>query len=205
MPRQQGSRCASRAPGRRHDLREADGHSGRLRHQGRLRQRQGTGETDRNLFAGRVRHGRREPVYDHGVVTDPIMSPAWSPDSRQLAYVSFEDDVSTIFVQTLQDRQSPEGVQRAGHQRCAAFSPDGRKLVLTLGRRGRQPGYSCAGPRIARADPPDDQSRHRYRGHLVAGRSDTSISRPTGSGGPQIYRVGIDGGHAGARDLRGQL
>ena len=27
---------------------------------------------------------------------DPIMSPAWSPDSRQIAYVSFEDSVSSI-------------------------------------------------------------------------------------------------------------
>ena len=33
--------------------------------------------------------------------TDPIMSPAWSPDSRQLAYVSFENNRSSIWVQTL--------------------------------------------------------------------------------------------------------
>ena len=36
--------------------------------------------------------------------TDPIMSPAWSADSRRLAYVSFENNVSTIFVQDLAHR-----------------------------------------------------------------------------------------------------
>ena len=31
---------------------------------------------------------------------DPIMSPAWSPDSRQIAYVSFEGNASSIYLQT---------------------------------------------------------------------------------------------------------
>jgi len=40
---------------------------------------------------------------DHKIMEskDPIMSPAWSPDSRQLAYVSFEGSKSSIFVETL--------------------------------------------------------------------------------------------------------
>jgi TolB protein len=65
--------------------------------------------------------------------SDPIMSPAWSPDSRQLAYVSFEDDVSTIFVQTLRTGNRIKVSSRAGINGAPAFSPDGRKLVLTLG------------------------------------------------------------------------
>jgi TolB protein len=32
---------------------------------------------------------------------EPIMSPAWSPDGQQIAYVSFEHKVSEIFIQTL--------------------------------------------------------------------------------------------------------
>ena len=60
---------------------------------------------------------------------DPIMSPAWSPDSRQLAYVSFENGVSTIYVQTLRTGNRIKVSSRAGINGAPAFSPDGRKLV----------------------------------------------------------------------------
>ena len=36
--------------------------------------------------------------------TAPLMSPAWSPDGRRIAYVSFEENRSSIFVQTLRTR-----------------------------------------------------------------------------------------------------
>ena len=63
---------------------------------------------------------------------DPIMSPAWSPDSRQLAYVSFEGNLSSIFIQTLRTGNRRKISNRIGINGSPAFSPDGRKLVLTL-------------------------------------------------------------------------
>ena len=64
---------------------------------------------------------------------DPIMSPAWSPDSRRVAYVSFENDRSSIWVQTLRTGNRIQVSSKPGINGAPAFSPDGRKLVLTLG------------------------------------------------------------------------
>jgi TolB protein len=65
--------------------------------------------------------------------TDPIMSPAWSPDSRRLAYVSFEGNRSSVFIQTLRTGNRIQVSSKPGINGAPAFSPDGRKLVLTLG------------------------------------------------------------------------
>ncbi len=64
---------------------------------------------------------------------DPIMSPTWTPDSRQLAYVSFEGNVSSIFMQNLRTGNRRKISELPGINGSPAFSPDGRKLVLTLG------------------------------------------------------------------------
>ena len=64
---------------------------------------------------------------------DPIMSPAWSPDSRRLAYVSFEGNKSSVFIQTLRTGNRIQVSSKPGINGAPAFSPDGRKLVLTLG------------------------------------------------------------------------
>lgn len=64
---------------------------------------------------------------------DPIMSPAWSPDGRRLAYVSFEGNASSIFVQTLRTGNRIQVSNRPGINGSPSFSPDGRQLVLTLG------------------------------------------------------------------------
>ena len=45
---------------------------------------------------------------------DPIMSPAWSPDSRKLAYVSFEQQRSEIYVQTLRSGARRRVSSRSG-------------------------------------------------------------------------------------------
>ncbi len=62
----------------------------------------------------------------------PIMSPAWSADGEWLAYVSFENRVAAIFVQRLRTGERRQVSARSGVNGAPAFSPDGRKLAITL-------------------------------------------------------------------------
>ena len=64
--------------------------------------------------------------------TQPLMSPAFSPDGRQIAYVSFEGQQSAIYVQTLRTGSRQRVSARAGINGAPMFSPDGRMLALTL-------------------------------------------------------------------------
>jgi TolB protein len=63
----------------------------------------------------------------------PIMSPAWSADGEWLAYVSFEDQSSAVFVQRIRTGERRRVSARAGHNGAPAFSPDGTRLALALG------------------------------------------------------------------------
>jgi TolB protein len=62
----------------------------------------------------------------------PIMSPAWSADGEWLAYVSFENRVAAIFVQRLRTGERRQVSARSGVNGAPSFSPDGRKLAITL-------------------------------------------------------------------------
>lgn len=62
----------------------------------------------------------------------PIMSPAWSADGQWLAYVSFENRVSAVFVQRVRTGERRQVSARVGVNGAPAFSPDGRRLALTL-------------------------------------------------------------------------
>ena len=124
---------------------------------------------------------------------DPIMSPAWSPDSRRLAYVSFEGSKSSIYIQQLRTGNRIAVSAEPGINGAPAFSPDGRKLVITLGGvDGNLDIYTL-----------DLASRQKKR--LTTHRAiDTEGSwSPDGetiyftsdrSGGPQVYKVSADGG-----------
>ncbi|MEX0707933.1 MAG: Tol-Pal system beta propeller repeat protein TolB [Woeseia sp.] len=124
---------------------------------------------------------------------DPIMSPSWSHDSRRIAYVSFEENMSSVFVQTLRTGNRVRVSNRPGINGSPAFSPDGRKLVLTLGGvDGNLDIYTL-----------DLASRELKQ--LTTNRAiDTEGTwSPDGSriyftsdrgGGPQIYRVAASGG-----------
>jgi len=67
--------------------------------------------------------------------TEPIMSPAWSPDGQSLAYVSFESKASAIYVQVLKTGERSRVSARAGINGARAWSPDGGTLALTLSRK----------------------------------------------------------------------
>jgi TolB protein len=67
--------------------------------------------------------------------SEPIMSPAWSPDGQSLAYVSFESRASAVYVQTLRTGERSRVSARAGINGAPAWSPDGGTLALTLSRK----------------------------------------------------------------------
>lgn len=124
---------------------------------------------------------------------DPIMSPAWSPDSRELAYVSFEDNVSTVFVQTLRSGNRIKVSSRPGINGAPAFSPDGRKLVLTLGGVDGNLDIHVLDlatrevTRLTTNRAIDTEGTWSPDGRSIYFTSDRS-------GGPQVYRIGINGG-----------
>ncbi len=66
----------------------------------------------------------------------PIMSPSWSPDGTQLAYVSFESGRSNVVVQSLDGKYRKVVANYKGINGAPAWSPDGKKLALTLSKGG---------------------------------------------------------------------
>jgi TolB protein len=124
---------------------------------------------------------------------DPIMSPAWSPDSRQLAYVSFEGNQSSIWVQTLRTGNRFRISAKPGINGAPSFSPDGRKLVVTLGGvDGNLDIYvldvnSRQATRLTTHRAIDTEGTWSPDGDYIYFTSDRS-------GGPQVYRIRATGG-----------
>jgi TolB protein len=71
----------------------------------------------------------------------PLMSPSWSPDARQVAYVSFEKKTAEIYLQTITSGERRKIASFKGINGAPAWSPDGRKLALTLSRDGNPEIY----------------------------------------------------------------
>jgi TolB protein len=125
--------------------------------------------------------------------TDPIMSPAWSPDSRQLAYVSFEGNQSSIWLQTLRTGNRFKVSSKPGINGAPSFSPDGRKLVITLGGIDGNLDIhvldinSRRTTRLTTHRAIDTEGSWSPDGKYIYFTSDRS-------GGPQVYRVPASGG-----------
>lgn len=73
--------------------------------------------------------------------TQPILSPAWSPDGKKIAYVSFENDRSEVFIQSLDGQYREKIASFKGINGAPAFSPDGKQLALTLSKAGNADIY----------------------------------------------------------------
>jgi TolB protein len=123
----------------------------------------------------------------------PLMSPAWSPDGQWLAYVSFEDHLSAVYVQRVLTGQRTRVSMRAGINGAPAWSPDSRKLALTLsGDSGHPQIYilDLATQRLTRiTDVPAINTEAAWSpdARYIYFTSDRA-------GEPQIYRVGATPG-----------
>ena len=124
---------------------------------------------------------------------EPLMSPAWSPDGQNLAYVSFEDKLPSVYVQYLKTGERRRVSAKAGVNQAPAFSPDGKKLALTLSTRdGNLDVYildlATSGLTRITDDPGiDTEPEWSKDGQSLYFTSDRA-------GGPQIYKVGIHPG-----------
>jgi TolB protein len=67
---------------------------------------------------------------------EPIMAPSWSPDGREIAYVSFETDRPAIFRQELRSGAREQLTSFRGLNSSPAWSPDGNSLAMVLSKDG---------------------------------------------------------------------
>ena len=79
---------------------------------------------------------------------EPIISPAWSPDSKKVAYVSFETGIANVYIQDISTGERQSIIKK----RCTtciandqisspSWSPDGKYLSLTLYQDGNAEIY----------------------------------------------------------------
>lgn len=116
---------------------------------------------------------------------EPILSPAWSPDGRKLAYVSFETGKPAVYIHELGSGNRTRVADFRGLNSAPAWSRDGRSLLLTLSKDGNAEIYRM-----------DIESRNlkRLTNHWSIDTEGTWDHTGEGmfftsdrSGGPQIY------------------
>ena len=73
--------------------------------------------------------------------SEPIISPTWSPDSRKVAYVSFETGMAQVFIQNIANGEREIVIENKNQISSPAWSPDGKFLSLTLYQDGNAEIY----------------------------------------------------------------
>ncbi|MBA3536486.1 MAG: Tol-Pal system beta propeller repeat protein TolB [Tatlockia sp.] len=126
------------------------------------------------------------------VSTEPIMSPAWSPDGREIAYVSFEKKKAQIFTVSVQTGKRRLLTDFTGINGAPAWSTDGRHMAVVLSKGGAPKIYSVdlsSGnmKQLTFGEAIDTEPRYSPDG--------SSLLFTSGRGGsPQIYRLSLADG-----------
>jgi TolB protein len=120
---------------------------------------------------------------------EPVLAPAWSPDGKEIAYVSFESSRPAIYRQNLQTGAREQLTNFRGLNGAPAWSPDGKKMAMVLSKDGSPDIYlmdlaSKALQRITRHYAIDTEPTWMPDGKSLLFTSDRG-------GRPQIYRYDV--------------
>ncbi len=120
----------------------------------------------------------------------PIVRPAWSPDGKKLAYVSYATGRPQIYVQNIFTRQTQRLTDFKGSNLSPSWSPDGRRMAMSLSKDGNAEIYimdlsTRKLHRVTRSYGVDIEPAWFPDGRSLVFTSDRG-------GKPQIYRQSVD-------------
>jgi len=121
---------------------------------------------------------------------DPILSPAWTPDAKKIAYVSFETKRPAIYVQDLATGKREKLASFRGLNGAPSFSPDGKSMLFTASMHGNPEIYQMnldtrELQRMTNDSAIDTEARYSPDGKSFIFTSDRG-------GSPQIYRHDLE-------------
>ena len=124
---------------------------------------------------------------------EPIISPVWSSNGAQLAYVSFESRKPVVYVHSVANGQRRLVANFKGSNSAPAWSPDGSTLAVTLSRDGGSQLYTISSNggeprRLTQSNSIDTEPVYSADGGTIYFVSDRG-------GAPQIYKMGANGGN----------
>lgn len=133
--------------------------------------------------------------------SEPLMSPAWSPNGDKISYVSYEGRRSSIYTQTLRTGQREKLRSFKGINGAPSWSPDGTQLALTLSKDGSADIYvynviTRSFRRLTRSYAIDTEPDWSPDGRQIIFTSDRG-------GKPQIYKISANGGQAARLTFEG--
>lgn len=67
---------------------------------------------------------------------EPVLAPGWSPDGKQVSYVSFETGRPAIYIQNLATGAREQITNFKGLNGAPAWSPDGNTMAMVLSKDG---------------------------------------------------------------------
>lgn len=131
---------------------------------------------------------------------DELLSPAWSPDGKRLAYASAEYDRDvkrkkwSVYVQEVATGRREKAMHFRGRVSAPSWSPDGKSLAVSMNKDGNSEIYvidltNKKARRLTNHWAIDTEPVWTPDGRSVIFTSDRG-------GRPQIYRVSANGGRA---------
>ena len=125
---------------------------------------------------------------------EPIISPAWSPDGRKLAYVSFQQKKPIVYIQDIELGKQSVVANFKGSNSAPTWAPDGLRLAVSLSRDGGSQIFLVNADgsgvrRLMQSGGIDTEPVFSPDGQAIYFTSDRG-------GSPQIYRMPAAGGEA---------
>ncbi len=123
---------------------------------------------------------------------EPIISPSWSPNGNELAYVSFEGRKPVVYIHDVSTGKRRVLANFKGSNSAPAWSPDGKSLAVTLTKEGGSQIFIIDAKggdprRITQSSGIDTEPVFTADGSSIYFVSDRG-------GSPQIYRIPSQGG-----------